>query len=634
MARVEKSFTVGNWTVEVSLDRILRDGESINLRPQVMELLAHLAQQPGEVVSADELREALWPQRIVTDASIYTCVAELRRALDSDPARKAYVETIPKRGYRLVAPVTTAATARPADPGRSVRPWRLVGYVAMFAAAAVLATWSFGRIYAPALTSVALLPFVNMSGDASQEFFADGLTEEILNSLARHPDLRVTARTSAFYFKNRNIPVPDIARELMVENVVEGSIRREGDQIRITAQLNRGSDGTHIWSDQYDYTLTGIFELQEMIAADIVEALDIVLDEEEREAMFEYGTRDVDAYLHFLEGRQLLYEWYRGSDHEVIWKANRLFDAAIEADPRFALAYSRRGDVLLQFLDGVIPSPVSPLESDASMTPDWALREFVDASQNVAKHAQNPEIALVGQINAVLYSRDWTTLPRLVGRIDPVRLAAISDSAELFRVGLAMLILGYADEALVLAENRIKRNPLSWLAYTEAWRAAYVSGDLDKANAFLDRGMALGGPLMFLEHARLLMHVSEGEYDEALRLAGDEEWGVGFLRTSITAYVHAAKGDYVLASKIMDDLPDAYPGDVILAMAHREIGNIETARRMIAAIDASPSTATQFAYLFTYFGGKLPIDPSWAPNFSKRLAEAGVDPMKILRAVD
>ena len=122
--------------------------------------------------------------------------------------------------------------------------------------------------------------------DPAQEFIADGLTEEILNSLARHPDFRVAGRTSAFYFKNRNLPIPDIAAELQVDNILEGSMRRDGDQIRVTAQLNRASDGSHIWSDQYDYTLAGLFALQEQIAADIVEALDVVLDEEEREAMF------------------------------------------------------------------------------------------------------------------------------------------------------------------------------------------------------------------------------------------------------------------------------------------------------------------------------------------------------------
>ena len=129
MARVDQSFTVGNWTVEVSLDRIDRNGDSISLRPQVMELLAHLAQRPGVVVSADELREALWPQRVVTDASIYTCVAELRRALDSDPAQIEYVQTVPKRGYRLVAPIGEAPIRSPEGSGGTLRAGRLLGYV-------------------------------------------------------------------------------------------------------------------------------------------------------------------------------------------------------------------------------------------------------------------------------------------------------------------------------------------------------------------------------------------------------------------------------------------------------------------------------------------------------------------------
>ena len=151
--------------------------------------------------------------------------------------------------------------------------------------------------------SVAVLPFADLSQGQDQEWFADGLTEEILNALARLPELKVTARTSSFEFKNTNIDVSEIASRLGVAHIVEGSVRRIGDDLRVTAQLIRAQDGFHLWSQTYDRKSEALFDVQEDIAENIASTLDVVLDEEARNRMLAFGTRDVSAFLAYVEGR-------------------------------------------------------------------------------------------------------------------------------------------------------------------------------------------------------------------------------------------------------------------------------------------------------------------------------------------
>ncbi|NNL88247.1 MAG: TIR domain-containing protein, partial [Marinicaulis sp.] len=192
--------------------------------------------------------------------------------------------------------------------------------------------------------SVAVLPFIDLSPNKDQEYFSDGLTEEILNSLARLPELKVTARTSAFYFKGKDIPVPEIAETLEVKNIVEGSVRRAGNRLRITAQLIRAEDGIHLWSDTYDGTLNDIFDVQEAIAENIATTLEVYLDADAREAMFAHGTRDVEAFDHYLRGRAQQAEWHDHYEGDGIWRANQSFAKAVERDPTMARAYFHMAD--------------------------------------------------------------------------------------------------------------------------------------------------------------------------------------------------------------------------------------------------------------------------------------------------
>ena len=224
------------------------------------------------------------------------------------------------------------------------------------AARPAAATPSTGGPAVPALvsaTSIAVLPFVNMSDDRSNEYFSDGLTEELLNLLARVPELKVIARTSSFAYKGKEAKISDIARELHVANVLEGSVRRSGDRVRITAQLIRASDSTHLWSESYDRTIQDIFAVQGEIAGEVVDSLKLELLGGERPHVQAGGTQDARAYEAYLRGR---YELNKGESEQFLRSALAAFDEAAALDPSFALAHASRAIALLDITrSGYVP---------------------------------------------------------------------------------------------------------------------------------------------------------------------------------------------------------------------------------------------------------------------------------------
>ncbi|MGH7583669.1 MAG: protein kinase domain-containing protein, partial [Gemmatimonadales bacterium] len=204
---------------------------------------------------------------------------------------------------------------------------------------------------AGAVKSIAVLPFVNMSADPENEYFTDGIAEEIINALSKIQSLRVASRTSAFTFKGKNEDIGEIGRKLKVATVLEGSVRKAGNKLRVTAQLVNVVDGYHLWSERYDRQLEDVFEIQDEIAGNIVRALRVVLSDEEKRAIEKAPTENVEAYDYYLRGRQFFHQFRRAG----IQFARRMFERAIETDPRFALAYAGIADscsFLYMYWDG------------------------------------------------------------------------------------------------------------------------------------------------------------------------------------------------------------------------------------------------------------------------------------------
>ena len=206
--------------------------------------------------------------------------------------------------------------------------------------------------------SVAVLPFVAMSESAEDGYFADGLSEEIINALTTLPDLLVTARTSTFHFKGKDVPIPEVARTLGVAHVVEGSVRRAGGNLRVTAQLIRASDGFHLWSQSYDRPVADIFTVQQDIAANVARALDVVLDAERRERMLASGTRNVEAFLAYRKALQMLDDWHATDRRSgKLWEVLEYLDKATTLDPGYFMAEIDSADPYTHYLMGHIPPP-------------------------------------------------------------------------------------------------------------------------------------------------------------------------------------------------------------------------------------------------------------------------------------
>lgn len=274
---------VGAWRVDPRLGEISRDGRSLRMETRSMRLLMHLAAHAGEVVSIDELLEQVWTGVIVTPDSVYQAVTSLRRALGDDAKKPAYIATVPRLGYRMIAAVEpwredVPGVAEPPAPRGGH--WRRIQAVAAVLLLAVGVAGVFAwRARPPAHAtaaplSVAVLPFLDLTTQAmDEEYFADGMTEEIINRLSTLPGVHVPGATASFYYKDKAVPVADIARALGVDYVLDGSVRKSDDTLRIAARLLRASDGYVVWTQSFDRPRGSVLAVQKDVADEIARSL-------------------------------------------------------------------------------------------------------------------------------------------------------------------------------------------------------------------------------------------------------------------------------------------------------------------------------------------------------------------------
>src|SRR5688572_17472162 len=262
-------------------------GQPVDITGRVVEALVYLVERPGQLVEKKALMDALWPHVVVEEGNLTQTIHSLRRALGEKAGEDRFIATVPGRGYRFVAAVKVRApqVAVDAPPPRPLpRRGRVIAWSAVAAVLLVaigIFIWRGDRPTAEktnsAPPSIAVLAFVDMSPEQDQAHFAEGLSEEILNMLARADALRVIARTSSFSFRDQNADIHTIAQRLAVTHVLEGSVRKAGERVRITAQLIDGATSAHVWSDTYDRDLRDIFGVQSEIAAAVADALHVTM---------------------------------------------------------------------------------------------------------------------------------------------------------------------------------------------------------------------------------------------------------------------------------------------------------------------------------------------------------------------
>lgn len=377
----------GSFEVDFRAGELLKNGRKIRLQDQPLHVLAMLLEKPGEVVTREELRQKLWPGDTFVDFDhgLNNAINRLRDALSDSAEVPRFIETLPRRGYRFIASVETlpatappeaATITSPASPALShVASANRYTYKLTAAAALVLIVvfaWKFAESRRatsasapPTIHSIAVLPLENLTGDPSQEYFADGMTDELTTNLARIHSLRVISRSTMMRYRNNQKSSPQIARELKVDAIIEGSVVRSGDKVRITTQLIDTRQDTHLWAQSYERRIDDILEVQDSIALDIASQVKANLSPGEREYFATRASIRPDAYDDFLRGRSELGK----QNLDAIKKSTEYFRRAIESDPQYAPAYSGLADSfsLLVNYQGLLANDGFPRAKDAAL---------------------------------------------------------------------------------------------------------------------------------------------------------------------------------------------------------------------------------------------------------------------------
>jgi len=314
------TYILGPFRLDAETDTLFRGGEPVSLGHRAVALLRVLVERRGIPVSKDALMEAAWAGLTVEEANLAVQIAALRRVFGEEPGGENWIETLPRRGYRFVGPVSIPkqgpVTVAPQAPTLPIAP-------------------GSSNPTLPDRPSIAVLPFQNMSGDPEQEYFADGMADEIITALSRFRSLFVIARNSSFTYKGRAVDVKQVSRELGVRYVLEGSVRKAGNRVRFTGQLIDATSGGHIWADRFDGALEDVFDLQDQVTARAVGAIEPRLQRAEIERAGRKPTESLDAYDYFLRGMASFHLHNRDSLVEAV----RLFARATELDPNYASPY-------------------------------------------------------------------------------------------------------------------------------------------------------------------------------------------------------------------------------------------------------------------------------------------------------
>ena len=364
---MNSDFRVGPWLVQPSLNTISQNGTTRQLEPKVMEVLMCLAHHAGETLPKEQLLKTIWPDTFVSDDVLIRSISEIRRAFDDDPRESKFIQTIPKRGYRLVPSVEVVKRGADHAGGSSnapdiakksmvsTRASRIgvgLGAIAVVLLLVFLAagptTWRrlFTAESRPQIRSVAVLPLSSLSSDATQGYFADGVTDALITDLAQISALKVVSRTTAMRYKGTDKPLPQIARELNVDGIVEGTVQRSGDRVRINAQLIYGPADGHLWAKSFERDVKDMLQLQSTVASEIAHEIQVKLASEEqarRRNERPVNPKALDAYaaarFHIDRSSKFQFDKGREAQKDELQKAFSYLDSAIEQDSSYRPTY-------------------------------------------------------------------------------------------------------------------------------------------------------------------------------------------------------------------------------------------------------------------------------------------------------
>ena len=462
--------------------------------------------------------------------------------------------------------------------------------------------------------SIAVLPFVPLSSGEDDGYFADGLTEEILNALTQLPELQVTARTSSFFFKGQNLPVPEIADRLNVVYIVEGSVRRDGDRLRITVQLIHASDDVHLWSQTYDRTLDDIFAVQEDIAENIAEMLDVVLDDNARRIMRSVGIRDVEAFIAYQKGLEAYAMAHQGmSISEPLALANAYFDRALEAAPGLTRARLMKADLAGHIIDEIAIGIRDEKYSGEAQETLAALQEEYDLAMQLSASGNQRDIL---ELEGTLFSADWSRLPAQIQKaMQPGRCPQMNWT------NIFIGPFGWADQLAEKYREMLACDPMDVSAsFHLPWEFIWA-GNYEAALQAVDEAENMGHNHPWLEDGRFWALLADGQVNDP-RINGPGPTGSMMLYDR-QILREALAGDPEAAQQMAEDYwssPDTdHMSSLVIAAV---VGDRDRANQVASWIDPYPGSAVVFSLaVFTCFCG-APFDLEAAPNYKARIEEA------------
>ncbi len=562
---VTASFYLSDLQVDPLTGTVRGPGAEVRLEPRVMSVLQLLASSPGSLVSRENLLQANWGGGDTYDEALTQSIYQLRQQLVIAGGSEAYrklVTTVPKRGYLLQGEVRAApalafeaamaeeklAVAAPAEPLRTrvldSRRTLLLSVLALVVAVLVTAALRLNhptgstttststpapvRIPVPVPATIAVLPFTNLSEQADSEILADGLAEEVLGALARNPDLRVIARGSAFQFRGEQSDMRDVGQQLGVRYVVDGSLRDRGGQVHIRTRLTDTTTGKQVWSDQYDRSRGNWLELQEMVAAEVSQALAGVLQQHQGKLSQAAGPTNTEAYLEVLRARQLLASRSVPDAEQAIEHLQR----ALLLDPNYALAYARLADAILIQAEssggiGAVRQVVAPLlekalELDPAFGEAYALRSMIsDDPGQVERDLRrglelNPSFARGYELLSNLHmTRPFTELELAIDAIDhAIALDPLSPGLYHTKAGLLMG-LGYWEQVIELNRRALELNPNFRAALVQLAQVVGVQGHYAEAIDYARRAVALDPRAVPVRDQLTRLYLTLGDVDAA-----------------------------------------------------------------------------------------------------------------------